>query len=74
MTMKKNSGITVREFLKSISGKSQQANALPRSRRSASSFIRGTSGADNRVDLFHSYLQGTKKAPGLYVPSKRGED
>ena len=39
----------LQEFLKSISGKSQQANALPRSRSSASSFIRGTSGGDNNV-------------------------
>ena len=32
------------QFLKSISVKSQQANALPRKRSSASSLIRGTSG------------------------------
>ena len=44
-------GLFVREcvFLKSISVKSQQANALPRMRSSASSFVRETSGADNSV-------------------------
>ena len=36
-------------FLKSISVKSQQANALPRMRSCASSFVRETSGADNSV-------------------------
>ena len=36
-------------FLRTISGESQLANAHLRSRSSASSFIRGTSGGDNSV-------------------------
>ena len=36
-------------FSKTISGESQLANDNPRSRSSASSFIRGTSGGDNSV-------------------------
>ena len=46
-------------FLKSISVKSQQANALPRMRSSASSFVRETSEADNSVSQPYFLIKST---------------